>query len=228
MTPVNEELSFMYSISLTAKRFTQFLCVSLLLTKSHWVSGNIQRTCSSDSCSSVDMATRTEPKGRKPKMIVFDLDYTLWPFWVDTHVDPPFQKRKSGDVVDRNGRPVKPYREVPDVLKKLKSEGYLIAVASRTSCTKEANSLIALFNWDQYFCQKEIYPGCKLTHFNKFSAQQGIAFKDMLFFDDEYRNIQDLSKVGVTCYYIDESIGVTEAVIKEGLQQYSDGILKES
>lgn len=21
-------------------------------------------------------------------------DYTLWPFWVDTHVDPPFSKNK--------------------------------------------------------------------------------------------------------------------------------------
>ncbi len=22
------------------------------------------------------------------------VDYTLWPFWVDTHVDPPFRKAK--------------------------------------------------------------------------------------------------------------------------------------
>ena len=31
-----------------------------------------------------------------PNLIVFDLDYTLWPFWCDTHVTLPLKADKGG------------------------------------------------------------------------------------------------------------------------------------
>ena len=56
---------------------------------------------------------------------------------------------------------------MPTLLEKLHNEGYVLAVASRTSEVAGANQLLRHFGWDKYFTYKEIYPGCKITHFNR-------------------------------------------------------------
>ncbi|XP_077503931.1 magnesium-dependent phosphatase 1-like isoform X2 [Amblyomma americanum] len=135
---------------------------------------------------------RTDTK--RPKLIVFDLDYTLWPFYVDTHVSPPFKKEK-GKIVDRHGRKVDVYPDVPAMLQNLKSQNYQMGVASRTDDPDAARQLLTILDWNKYFPFQEIYPGCKVTHFNKFAQRTGFSYKQMLFFDDEMRNITDVSKL---------------------------------
>ncbi|XP_044732035.1 magnesium-dependent phosphatase 1-like isoform X2 [Chrysoperla carnea] len=154
----------------------------------------------------------------KPKLIAFDLDYTLWPFWVDTHVRPPFRKTPEGAVKDSRDEKVKFYPEVPEVLKTLHQQGYILAVASRTPETAGANQLLKLFDWDKYFNYKEIYPGCKDKHFKQIQKNSGLQFSEMLFFDDEQRNIVDLSALGVTSILVDG--GVTKDVVLQGLNKY--------
>ncbi|EDM14261.1 similar to magnesium-dependent phosphatase-1 (predicted), isoform CRA_c [Rattus norvegicus] len=104
---------------------------------------------------------------RLPKLAVFDLDYTLWPFWVDTHVDPPFHKSSDGTVRDRRGQDIRLYPEVPEILGRLQSLGVPVAAASRTSEIEGANQLLELFDLGKYFIQREIYPGSKVTHFER-------------------------------------------------------------
>ncbi|XP_048475071.1 magnesium-dependent phosphatase 1 [Rhincodon typus] len=123
-------------------------------------------------------------------------DYTLWPFWVDTHVDPPFRKDRNGQIVDSSGRKIKLYPEVAEVLQTLHGDGIWIAAASRTGEVAGANQLLSLFQLDAYFSQKEIYPGCKVTHFERIKQATGLQFSDMIFFDDESRNIVDVGKLG--------------------------------
>lgn len=73
----------------------------------------------------------------------------------------------KGEVIDSSGSKVKIYPEVPEVLKHLHDEGYVLGVASRTSEIVGANQLMKLLDWDKYFTYKEIYPGIKVKHFQK-------------------------------------------------------------
>lgn len=156
---------------------------------------------------------------RKPKILVFDLDYTLWPFWVDTHVTPPFVKRKKDEIVDAHGQIIRYYKDVPVILDKLSKEGYELGVASRTSEIEGAKQLLSLLDWEKYFKYKEIYPGCKVTHFSKIKKLSNIDYKDMIFFDDEQRNISDLDKVGVFSVLVTN--GITEEVIDQSLKMFA-------
>ncbi|XP_076263938.1 magnesium-dependent phosphatase 1-like [Rhynchophorus ferrugineus] len=151
------------------------------------------------------------------KIVVFDLDYTLWPFWVDTHVTPPFTK-KNGNIVDSYGSKIKYYPEVPEVLRNLTEQGYEIGVASRTSEIDGANQLIKLFGWEQYFTYKEIFPGSKVTHFNNIKRKSNRHFDEMIFFDDESRNIYDINRLGVVSILVKN--GVNKLVVDNGIKQY--------
>lgn len=57
---------------------------------------------------------------------------------------------------------------MPEILENLHNEGYQMAVASRTGAIEEAYSLVELFDWNKYFQYKEIYPGSKVTHFDRY------------------------------------------------------------
>lgn len=48
---------------------------------------------------------------------------------------------------------------------------------------------------------QEIYPGTKTRHFRAVHKASDIAYRDMLFFDNEHRNVRDCAALGITSVY---------------------------
>eukprot|EP01135_Chromosphaera_perkinsii_P008563 Nk52_evm5s1401 gene=Nk52_evmTU5s1401 len=155
---------------------------------------------------------------QKYKLVAFDIDETLWPFWVDTHVRPPFKllaeaERHSGfEAKDRYGTLIKLFPDVREIIHKLKKDGFLLAAVSRTDDPPASKQLLKLLDLHDAFDFKEIYPGRKTTHFSKIARDSGVSFSEMIFFDDEIRNIHDMNAQGLKSVHVEG--GITKAHIE--------------
>ncbi|KAJ7493570.1 magnesium-dependent phosphatase-1 [Mycena latifolia] len=162
-----------------------------------------------------------------PKLIAFDLDYTLWNLWIDTHVTGPL--RRSGDaVVDAHGTPVEFYPDVAGILRRLRDQGVLLAACSRTHAPDMARQALRLLRVPgkddsevgpaiELFDDLQIYPGSKLAHFRALHTSTGVPYEQMLFFDDELRN-REVERLGVTFHLTPN--GVDNAVLEAGVQAW--------
>lgn len=141
------------------------------------------------------------------RLFVFDLDFTLWNtggVWVDCTY-PPFQML-NGEIVDSTGNRMKLYTDTIRILERLKQENKLLAIASRTSEPGWARDLMQLLEIDHYFDYKEIYPASKVKHLSKISEDSGVPFHEMVFFDDEHRNIRDAEAIGIEAVLVKNGI----------------------
>ena len=82
----------------------------------------------------------------------------------------------SGNVVDSCGKVVRISDEISEILAYLKNEDYRIAVASGTRQIDGALELIHLFGWEEFIDYKQIYPGSKLKHFQRYSSIHAITY----------------------------------------------------
>ena len=177
-----------------------------------------------------------------PSLIIFDLDYTLWPFWVDTHVSAPVKPKKNNTVmVDRWGESFTFYSDVPAILHAARSANIPMSLASRTSAPELARDMLRGLvipnpssiqaekqnekeaKAESYFVYPQIFPGSKTTHFQRLQAAlrksgKEVAFADMLFFDDEARNRNVETELGVTFCLVRD--GVTKNEIDRGVNEW--------
>lgn len=157
-----------------------------------------------------------------PKLMVFDLDYTLWPCWCDTHVSTPLKPTKDGLTIrDARGRSWGFYPDVASLLVSLRQANIIIAAASRTETPDVARQMLSMLSVPSesesasrksihMFDHVEIYSGTKTTHFQFLHKKAGIAYEEMLFFDDESRN-KNVEKLGVVMHLVTNGVSRQEA-----------------
>ncbi|KAL3475464.1 acid phosphatase-domain-containing protein [Aspergillus californicus] len=169
-----------------------------------------------------------------PKLIVFDLDYTLWPFWVDTHVTPPIKPRDNNSrCTDKWNESFAFYPSVSSIIHSCKAVSIPLALASRTQTPDLARDMLKALhiipNFSDnpsasktrstkaldYFEYIQIFPATKTQHFSRIHQSSSIAYEDMLFFDDEARNRNVETELGVTFFLVRD--GMTKEVVDRGV-----------
>ncbi|KAL2869848.1 Mg-dependent acid phosphatase [Aspergillus lucknowensis] len=170
-----------------------------------------------------------------PKLIAFDLDYTLWPFWVDTHVTPPIKPRDNNSrCTDKWNESFAFYPSVSSIIQSCKSRSIPLALASRTCAPDLARDMLKTLHIIpsftdnpsaartrsmralDYFDYIQIFPATKTEHFARIHQSSNIAYEDMLFFDDEARNRNVETELGVTFCLVRD--GMTKEEVDRGSQ----------
>ena len=178
----------------------------------------------------------TLPAGsRLPKLVVFDLDNTVWtpelytlrqlPNYASAGAPGPVAGQ---DVWLLDGAAAAPHELATC---ELWSESR-VGVASRTNKGAWAHKLLQTF--DIPGCPGRtlselmagaimVYPGSKVSHFEQLRACTGVAYEEMLFFDDaadgKYGNCMPVSKLGVLSAYCPD--GLTTDIWRRSLEEYS-------
>lgn len=140
-------------------------------------------------------------------IFVFDLDFTIWDAggtWCDCTV-PPYSN-VNNHVIDAYGAEIVLYDDVKNILNLLKDKGKTIAAASRTNAPHIAIELLERFGIRHFFHLEEIYPSSKIKHLNQIIGRTGNSVNDIVFFDDEMRNIHEVSAMGIKSIHLDDGL----------------------
>lgn len=160
-----------------------------------------------------------------PKLVVFDLDYTLWPFWCDTHVALPLRVGADArTIIDGDGDHFGFYDDVPDILCEIcDTAGMDACVVSQTQSPRLAQSMLSMLEVAGRPASDFIYltlwgTDTKLAHLQRLRETAGVAYEDMVFFDDEANSRDVERQLGV--HFVQVTGGLTKALFEHGLSSW--------
>jgi magnesium-dependent phosphatase 1 len=95
-----------------------------------------------------------------------------------------------------------------------------LGIASRTETPSWARELLNVLKISEWFPFQEIYPSNKVRHFEQLRNQSKVEYENMIFFDDEDRNITQVGNtLKVTSILVHR--GITIESFLKGIEQYN-------
>lgn len=170
------------------------------------------------------------PAKALPKLIVYDLDDTVWFPELYMISGAPFTKLDAGHAADVRGEVVGVYPAARASMslvrehEKFKLRGTQIAFASRTHRGKWARWLMDAFELEDGVSMSraaswvDIASGSKVHHFARLRDLSRARYDEMLFFDNERQNCVEVANLGVRTVYCNG--GFTADAWRRGLRLF--------
>lgn len=184
------------------------------------------------SSSGVDaLATNKNSQQQVPKLVAFDLDGTIWSpdMYMLWGGGSPFRFVSNEELRDSRNSKVKLLgisgAILDDIATEEKWEGTKVAWVSCTDEPSWADECMEKFRTPMgvplvdRVQEQCIYKANKQSHFRDLQERTGIAFDDMIFFDNEGGNIDSVERIGVCSVYCPN--GMTKKIWESGLASWS-------
>ena len=168
-----------------------------------------------------------------PQLVVFDLDWTLWPR-PRFRAGPPFLPIDEGRAGVRSscGEELDLFLGARRALVQLADAEVPVALASRTHRPKWALQWVDMIHVDDSRTLSDVIgkspiiirDGCKSSHVREIARRTGVGFDSILFFDDSYPDVVKVEGLGATAVHCARSEGVTDELFAEGMRRYAEGL----
>ncbi|KAG8313636.1 uncharacterized protein LOC124363010 [Homalodisca vitripennis] len=180
-----------------------------------------------------------------PKLMMFEADRVLWPFFYESEVVLPYDliqptawplpERKGHrwwtgnfggrELVDNNGKCLQLNYEALVLFLKLRHRGIQLALTvtvNNSSNIIGIKHLVRLFEYEDIFNYSEIDEGSALEHVRLIKEQSGLEFRDMVYFGINKTVLDDLHKeLKVITVHINPAKGLGEEDVQEGARLYA-------
>lgn len=165
----------------------------------------------------------------KPKCIVLDLDFTLWPTFFSAHTLPPYiplNHRPSQllcvDKSTHKPRMLSLYPEVLHTIQFCLDHDIMVSVASKNSNREDAQAILRSLGLWHRLHFPQIFHNRKTYHFRNLKSITHFDYSEFMFFDDDIRNVAVCKNIGVNSFRVDRGKGFNGKLLLHALRECAE------